>query len=124
MKLSDFELDVLQLFWQHGDCSAKQIHEWVCETKPSAYTTVKTIVDRLEDKGAIKRVGKDGRAFVFQTQISKDDLTPSILPSFVKRFFAGNASSLITHLIDDEKLSDDELEYLENYLAKKKKSKS
>lgn len=123
MKLSDFELDVLQLFWQHGDCSAKQIHEKVCADKPSAYNTVKTIIDRLEEKGAIQRIGKDGRSIVFRAKLKQEDITPSVLPNFVKRFFAGNTSSLITHLLSDENISDRDLEYLEDYIAKKKNKK-
>lgn len=120
MKLSDFELDVMQFFWQHGDCSSKQIHQWVCESKPAAYTTVKTIIDRLEEKKALQRVGKDGRSLIFKAAISRKDMTPSVLPGFVKRFFGGSNGSLISHLLDDDKLSTDDIEYLEQYLANKK----
>ncbi|WP_016956538.1 BlaI/MecI/CopY family transcriptional regulator [Catenovulum agarivorans] len=123
MKLSDFELDVIQYFWQQPQCSAKQIHQWISDSKPVAYNTVKTIVDRLEEKGAIERIGKDGRAIIFQAAISQDELTPSAVPSFIKRFFGGKASGLIAHLIDDDKLSDDDIAYLEKYLKEKKQNK-
>jgi predicted transcriptional regulator len=123
MKLSDFELDVMQYFWQQPQCSAKQIHQWISERKSVAYNTVKTIVDRLEGKGAIVRIGKDGRAIIFQAAINQDELTPSVVPSFIKRFFGGNASGLIAHLIDDNKLSDNDIAYLEKYLKEKKQNK-
>lgn len=123
MKLSDFELDVMQNFWQLDQCSAKHIHQKVSLTKSVAYNTVKTIVDRLEEKGAIKRVGKEGRSILFQAAISQNDLTPSVVPSFIQRFFGGSASDLITHLIDDDKLSDNDIEYLKQYLHDKKKHK-
>jgi len=123
MKLSDFELDVMQFFWREGDCSAKQIHEWVCEQKPAAYTTVKTIIDRLEEKGAIKRIGKEGRAIIFQAVIAKEDVAPSVLPSFIKRFFSGSAGNLITHLIENDKLSKEDIDYLNKYLDDKKGNK-
>jgi predicted transcriptional regulator len=123
MKLSNFELDVMQYFWQQEQCSAKHIHQIISQKKPVAYNTVKTIIDRLEEKGAIKRVGKDGRAILFQAAIVQSDLTPSAVPSFIQRFFGGSASGLITHLIDDNKLSDSDIEYLEQYLKDKKENK-
>ncbi|RDV26015.1 BlaI/MecI/CopY family transcriptional regulator [Alteromonas aestuariivivens] len=121
MKLSEFELDVMHYFWKQTQCSAKQIHQWIGEQKPVAYNTVKTIVDRLEEKGAIIRVGKDGRALLFQAAVTQEELTPSVLPNFIKRFFGGSAKGLITHIIDDDKLTDDEIEYLQQYLKDKKK---
>lgn len=120
MKLSNFELDVMQHFWQLPQCGAKHIHQEISLTKPVAYNTVKTIVDRLEEKGAIKRVGKDGRAILYQATISQNDLTPSAVPRFIQRFFSGRASDLVTHLIDDDKLSENDIEYLTKYLQDKK----
>lgn len=121
MKLSDFELDLMQFFWQNGQSTAKEAHQWVTLNKAVAYNTVKTIVDRLEEKGAIKRIGKQGRALIFQAAVSKEELTPSVLPGFVKRFFGNNNGNLISHLIEDNKLSDDDIEFLQNYLKEKKK---
>ncbi len=54
MKLSEFELDVMQLLWQQEPCTAAQLHEQLSQHKKVAYTTVKTIVDRLEQKGAVR----------------------------------------------------------------------
>ncbi|WP_016954137.1 BlaI/MecI/CopY family transcriptional regulator [Catenovulum agarivorans] len=120
MKLSDFELDVMKYFWQQGECSAKQIHQWICQDKDVAYNTVKTIIDRLEEKQAIKRTGKQGRALVFEAAVTQESLTSSVLPNFIKRFFAGKTGNLITHLIEDDKLSAEDIEYLQQYLNEKK----
>lgn len=123
MKLSDFELDVMQYFWDQPQASAKEIHEKVSVYKPVAYNTLKTIVDRLEEKKAIRRIGKDGRSIIFEAAISREALTPSVLPNFVKRFFGGKPSNLITHLVDDDQLSDSDIEYLQAYIDKKKAQK-
>ena len=71
MKLSEFELDVMQRFWDEGACSASAIHKWITEDKNVAYTTVKTIVDRLEEKGAIQRERIEGRSIVYSAAIKK-----------------------------------------------------
>jgi len=123
MKLSEFELDVMQRFWDEGACSAPAIHKWISEDKKAAYTTVKTIIDRLEDKGAIQRERTEGRSIVYSAMIAKEDISKKLLPDFVRRFFHGNASHLITHMIKDDKLSEEDITYLENFLADRKNSK-
>ena len=120
MKLSEFELDVMQHFWQLGACSSPQIHKLICQDKQSAYTTVKTIIDRLEEKGAIKREPSPGRSIVYSPAITTEDISKSLLPNFVKRFFAGKPSQLIAQLIKDDELTDDDVAYLENYLKARK----
>jgi BlaI family penicillinase repressor len=123
MKLSDFELDVMQRFWDEGACSAPAIHKWIAEDKKVAYTTVKTIIDRLEDKGAIQRERVEGRSIVYSANIEKEDISKKLLPDFVRRFFHGNASHLVTHLIKNDKLSKEDILYLEQFLADRKNNK-
>jgi BlaI family penicillinase repressor len=120
MKLSEFELDVMQRFWDEGACAAPAIHKWVSEDKKVAYNTVKTIIDRLEEKGAIQRDGLVGRSIVYSASIKKEDISKKLLPDLVRRFFHGNTSHLIAHLIKDEQLTEDDILYLEKYLADRK----
>jgi BlaI family penicillinase repressor len=123
MKLSDFELDVMQRFWDEGSCSAAAIHKSITANKKVAYTTVKTIVDRLEEKGAIGRERLDGRSIVYAAIIKKEDISKKLLPDLVRRFFHGNTSHLITHLISTDKLNEEDIAYLEGFLADRKKNK-
>ncbi|NMR24398.1 BlaI/MecI/CopY family transcriptional regulator [Pseudoalteromonas sp. NEC-BIFX-2020_015] len=124
MKLSDFEMDIMQLLWQHEPCTASQLHKVLLadtqKDKKVAYTTVKTIIDRLEQKGAIERCGQDGRAIVFRSLITQDALSEQVMPGFMQRFFKGNSRSLIAHFIKEEKLNDEDIEYLQTLLKNKK----
>ena len=123
MKLSDFELDVMQRFWDDGENSAPTIHKWISEDKKVAYTTVKTIIDRLEEKGAIVRGRSEGRSILYSAAIKKEDISNNLLPTFVRRFFNGNSSKLVAHLIKDDQLNDDDIAYLETFIAERKKHK-
>lgn len=123
MKLSEFELDVMQRFWDEGASTASAIHKHVTEEKSVAYTTVKTIIDRLEEKGAIQREGVEGRSIIYAAAIKKEVLSKKLLPDFVRRFFQGNSSHLITQLIDDDKLSEADIRYLEAFIADRKNNK-
>lgn len=120
MKLSEFELDVMQFFWDEGASSSPTIHKWVSEDKKVAYNTVKTIIDRLEEKGAIRRDQIVGRSIVYSANIKKEDISKKLLPDLVRRFFHGNTSHLMAHLINDEKLTEEDILYLEKFLADRK----
>ncbi|GGD61234.1 BlaI/MecI/CopY family transcriptional regulator [Lacimicrobium alkaliphilum] len=127
MKLSEYEMDVMQLFWQHEPCTASHIHQLLCEQpgrrKNVAYTTVKTIVDRLEKKGAIERHGQQGRAIVYQSLVTQSTLSKQATPGFMRRFFQGDSRNFIAHFIENEKLDDDDIAYLKTLLDSKKDSK-
>lgn len=73
MKLSDFEMDIMQLLWQQEPCTASELHLLLLDderkTKKFAYTTVKTIVDRLEKKQAVERCGQQGLSLILESFI-------------------------------------------------------
>ncbi len=123
MKLSDFELDVMQVFWDRGAHSAPQMHKIIEKDKPVAYSTVKTIIDRLEEKGAITRERNEGRTIYYRAAVSKDIVTNSLIPNFIKRLFKGNSRLLISHLIENEKLDEQDLDYLNKLIKQKKQQK-
>ncbi|MDE3271847.1 BlaI/MecI/CopY family transcriptional regulator [Pseudoalteromonas sp. SSM20] len=123
MKLSDFELDVMQLMWQHEPCTATEIHQLLSQDKDVAYTTIKTIIDRLEKKGAVERADKQGRAIVYRSKVQQSTLSSQETPSFMQRFFSGNSRSLIAHFIKEEELNEDDINYLQDLLNKKKSNK-
>jgi BlaI family penicillinase repressor len=123
MKLSEFELDVMQLLWQHEPSTAAQLHEYLAVNKKVAYTTVKTIVDRLEQKGAVVRAGQQGRSIIYRSAVAQSTLSDQVTPGFMQRFFGGDSRNLIAHFIQQEELNDDDISFLENLLKNKKQAK-
>ncbi len=122
MKLSEFELEVMQFFWQHQRLSAPEAHQLVEPHKDVSYSTVKTIIDRLEKKGALQRDSQQGRTIFYKPAIESHAIHQPLLKSLVKKVFGGKTRSLFAHLITEEKLSKDDIEYLEQLIAEKKKS--
>jgi predicted transcriptional regulator len=62
----------MKIFWAHGALAVRQAQEKLAQEKPPAYTTVQTIIYRLEAKGALRRTGKIGNAHIFEAAISGD----------------------------------------------------
>jgi BlaI family penicillinase repressor len=120
MKLSDFELDVMQIFWQQGACSSPEVFKKIGTVKKVTYSTVKTIIDRLEEKGAIQRARNEGRTIYYVPAVEQSAITKSVLPGFIRRFFNGKPTDLIAHLLKAESLNKEDIAYLEAFLKEQK----
>lgn len=122
MKLSEFELEIMQLMWVNEPASAPELHKIIQQDRDLAYSTVKTIIDRLEAKGAISRSHQQGRTIFYKTSIKQESLAKPLVKSFLERVFSGKSRPLFNHLLAEENLSRDDIEYLEKLLKEKKKS--
>ena len=121
MKLSDFELEVMTLFWDRGKATAPEIHQEIAETRQVAYSTVKTIIDRLEEKGALLRATKYGRTILYAPAIERESLSRPMVRSFIHKLFGGNVRPLFNHLIRDESLSLEDVDELQRLLSEKRR---
>ena len=113
--LSRFELQCLRLLWDQGEASARQIHERIDE--PPSYSTVRKIFERLEDKGAIERVGKAGRAFVYRPTVGRTAMMRKEIQRLLDALFDGAAAPLLSHLAQMRELSLDDLREIEREIG-------
>ena len=123
MRLSEFELDVMTHFWNDRELSAPELFERISAERGVAYSTVKTIVDRLEQKGAIERVSNRGRTIVYSPLVKRDRVRRPLVRTFLRRLFGNDLRPLFAHLLQDEKLSGEELEYLRKLVAEAERNK-
>jgi BlaI family penicillinase repressor len=117
IRLSEFELDVMTHFWRDQELSAPELHERIGGERGVAYSTVKTIVDRLEEKGAIERVANRGRTIVYAPIVKRERVRKPLVKAFLRRLFGDDLRPLFAQLLQDEKLSGDDLEYLRKLVA-------
>lgn len=114
-KLSTLELRIMSEFWTRGACSIREIHEAIVKKDKPAYTTVQTMVYRLEVKGALRRTKKIGNAHVFEATTSRASVQTRLLKE-VLGLFGGNVRPVMAHLVEMGKISrediDDALEVL------------
>ena len=122
MRLSEFELDVLTHFWQDGELSAPELFERLGDDRGVTYSTVKTIVDRLEQKGAIERIDSRGRTIVYAAAIKQEKIRKPLVKTFLRRLFGNDLRPLFVQLLRDEKLSAEELDYLQRLIEETRKS--
>ena len=115
-KLSRLELQVLEALWAHGKASIREIQEFFPEPRP-AYTTIQTIVYRLEGKKAVRRVRKISNAHIFEPILARE-LTRHRLLDEILSFFGGRAQPMMAQLAEAGKLSLDDIREVEKTLKK------
>ena len=123
IRLSEFELDVMTHFWSDRELSAPELFERIGDARGVTYSTVKTIIDRLEEKGAIERVSNRGRTIVYSPVVKRERVRKPLVKAFLRRLFGDDLRPLFAQLLQDEKLSPEELEYLRKLVADAKGSK-
>ena len=123
VKLTKFELEIMEHLWKLGTASVREIQEFLPEKKRPAYTTVQTIVNRLEEKGAVRRLKKIGNAFIFEPLVTQNAAHRRLINELLG-LFGGSARPLMTHLVDAGKLTLDDIRDLEDKLTKLEGGKS
>ena len=121
MKLSALEFEVLQYICAGRTITAPDVHSQIAEKRQTAYSTIKTAFDRLENKGAIYRKSRVGRTSIYAAKVTVESVQKSLMRDFVKKVFPEDKTPLFNTLIRDSTLSDQEIRYLEKLLEDKRK---
>src|SRR5215469_16588033 len=116
-KLGKLELQIMQALWTRGACSVREIQDAFPETKRPAYTTVQTIVYRLETKNAVRIVKKVGNANIFEAVISRSAAENRLIDDLLA-LFGGRVKPVIARLIESGKLTMDDVKEAEETLRK------
>src|ERR1700742_4459272 len=107
-KLSRLELQIMETLWSHGALSIREIQENLPRGKSPAYSTVQTMVYRLETKGVLRRARKISNAHIFEAVISRSQAQRRLADEFLALF--GGARPVMAHLIETGKLTREDIE--------------
>ena len=124
-RLTKLELQVMEALWSRGASSVREIQEAFPDKDRPAYTTVQTMVYRLEAKKAIRRLKKIGNAHIFEAAISRNAAQRRLIDELLS-FFGGRSQPVVAHLVEAGKLTLEdvqEAEQLIRRLAKKEKGR-
>ena len=125
-KLSKLELQIMEALWSRGACSVREIQESFPDKGRPAYTTVQTMVYRLEAKHAVRRAKKISNAHIFEAVISRNSAHRRLVDELLS-LFGGRTQPVMAHLIESGKLTMDDIKEAEKALhalsSKKEKEK-
>ena len=114
--ISDTELDVLKVLWEHGPATVRQVNAVLRRRgRRYAYTTVLTLLQRLEAKGHVTS-DKGGVAHVFSAAVSRDGLLRRRLDELANELCDGTATPLVQALVEGHRLTPDDIDQLRRLL--------
>ena len=118
--LGDLQSAVMNAVWDLGEATVVQVRDRLAADKELAYTTVLSVLQKLEKAGWLKH-RTDGRSYVYLPKRSRDDAGKSALRQFTERLFGGDPLVVFEHLLDDDRLTAAELAELRKMLERRRK---
>ena len=118
-RLSKLEIQIMETLWMRGECSIREIQEAFSEKSRPGFTTVQTMVYRLEGKKAIRRVKKIGNAHIFEAVVSRSSAHRRLIDEFLS-LFGGRSQPVVLHLIESGNLTLEDVKEAEALLTQLK----
>ena len=115
-ELTERELEIMQIFWDHGEQTAQDVRDQLAESgRDLAYTTVATLVRILHEKGFIEQTHNE-RPFRFKPVRSFEEVSGNLVNDLLRRVFGGSREKLLVSLMGQEQLSPTERDMLRRIL--------
>jgi predicted transcriptional regulator len=109
--LTPQELEIMKVVWELGGATVRDVYERLRARRRIAYTTVLTMMNVLERKGHLKKRA-ERRSFRYQPARPRAEVVRAMVREFLDRMFGGSAQPLLVHLLEERRLSDDDLREL------------
>ena len=119
--LTRFELEIMRVLWDLERASVREIQEKLSDKRRPAYTTVQTIVRRLEEKSAVRRLRKIGNALIFEPAITRKAVHGRLIAELLQ-MFGGSARPLMAHLAEMGKLNLEDVHELEAMMTEQQEN--
>ena len=114
-KLTPIELRIMDVLWSHGASAVRQVQEEFPEDSRPAYTTLQTVLYRLEGKKVVRRTRKIGNAHLFEAIVDRASVQRRALDD-VLRLFGGQAQPMMAHLVQSGQLTMDDVREVERLI--------
>ncbi len=118
IKPSESELAILQVLWQRGPSTVKEVNEVLSEVKPTGYTTTLKFMQIMFDKGLLSRTseGAKGRSHIYKAEVQESQVHHALLDQFINRVFNGSTSQLILRALGRKHPTHQEIEEIKKFL--------
>jgi BlaI family transcriptional regulator, penicillinase repressor len=122
VKPTESELEILQVLWERGEATVREVHEELSKTKEAGYTTTLKLMQIMHEKGIVKR-DESLRTHVYQPVVNKEKTQKHLLSKMINSLFGGSSTQLVLQALgnSDQKVSEDELNQIQNLLDNLKK---
>ena len=120
LKPTESELEILQVLWEKGKATVREVHEVLLLTKDAGYTTTLKLLQIMFEKGLVSRDDRN-KTHIYMPTVSKHKTQKQFLDKMINGLFAGSSTQLVLQALGNQKTSKEELEEIQRYLDNLKK---
>jgi BlaI family transcriptional regulator, penicillinase repressor len=115
IKPTDSELEILNILWEKGPSTVREVHDELAKTKDAGYTTTLKLMQIMHEKGLLKRDAAS-KSHVFTANVSQEKTQGALVKRMIDNVFNGSASQLVMQALGNHKANSKELEEIKKYL--------
>jgi BlaI family penicillinase repressor len=119
-RLGELQLKIMKVLWEKSEASVPEVHKLLSGETELAYTTIATMLRKMEARGLVKHRVEE-RRFLYRSAVQEDDVTRKMSAHLVERLFEGSLADTVSHLLSTHEVSREELTKLEKLIAERKK---
>lgn len=119
--LGDLQHAIMAVLWARGEATTAEVHEALRVERGLAFTTIATMLRKMEDKGVVAHRA-EGRQFVYRPTVSEEQVRRSMVGELLERLFDGDPKALVAHLVSEHEIDAGELAALRRRLASPRRS--
>jgi len=120
IKPTESELEILQVIWERGAVSVRDVHEELAKVKDVGYTTTLKLMQIMHEKGLVKR-DDTFKTHIYQSATSKEKTQKHLVGKMIDSLFGGSPTDLVMQALGNHKASPEELEEIQQLLDNLKK---
>ena len=115
VKPTESELEILQIIWEKGQCSVRDVHDVLEKTKDAGYTTTLKLMQIMHDKGLVER-DTSAKTHLYKAVITREQAQNTAVNKILSTVFNGSSSQLIMQVLSNQQSSKEELDMIKDYL--------
>lgn len=115
IKPTESEMEILQVLWEKGDSTVREVHEILTTKKEAGYTTTLKLMQIMHDKGLLNR-NDDARSHIYSAVVKKESMQKQVVNKMINGMFKGSSAKLIMHALGNHRASKEELAEIKKYL--------
>lgn len=114
-KPTESEMEILQVLWELGPSTVREVHDVLSETKDSGYTTTLKLMQIMNDKGLLNR-NHEAKTHVYSSAVKKESVQKQVVSKMINGLFKGSSAKLVMHALGNHRASKEEIMEIKKYL--------
>jgi predicted transcriptional regulator len=114
-KPTESEMEILQVLWELGPSTVREVHDILSETKDSGYTTTLKLMQIMNEKGLLNR-NDNAKSHVYTAAVKKESIQKQVVSKMINGLFKGSSARLVMHALGNHRASKEEILEIKRYL--------